>query len=270
MTDPANAASLIADGTVEQPDTALILGSGLGELADEFEDAQQFPYDDVPGMPVSTVEGHEGRFVIGTLDGVLVVAMQGRVHFYETGNMQDVVYPVRVLHRLGVERLVVTNAAGGINPAFAPGDLMLITDHINNLGTNPLIGVEDDGPQFPDMTHAYAPELRELAEEAATAQRVELQKGVYVANTGPSYETPAEIHALASMGADAVGMSTVPESIMANYLDIDVLGISLITNKAAGVTGEKLSHDEVIETAEQRKPVFKALLREIVQRVDGP
>ncbi|MED3842462.1 purine-nucleoside phosphorylase [Geobacillus stearothermophilus] len=248
------------------PEIGLILGSGLGVLADEIEEAVRIPYEDIPGFPVSTVEGHAGRLIYGRLEGATVVAMQGRFHYYEGYSLQEVTFPIRVMKALGVRELIVTNAAGGINERFQPGDFMIISDHINLLGTNPLIGPNDPelGPRFPDMTEAYSRRLRELAKETAARLGVRVHEGVYVANTGPSYETPAEIRMIRTLGGDAVGMSTVPEVIVARHGGIEVLGISCISNMAAGMSDAPLHHDEVVETAERVKTDFLRLVKAIV------
>ncbi len=249
-----------------KPTVGLILGSGLGGFADQLEDAVAIEYGDIPGFPTSTVVGHAGRLKVGSLAGVMCVAMQGRVHFYEGHTAAEAAFPARTLVALGAKTLIITNAAGGINESFTPGDLMLIRDHINMLPDHPLRGDNDDrlGPRFPDMTRAYAPALRELARTAAANRGVAMQEGVYVALSGPTYETPAEVQMLGRLGADATGMSTVPETIVANHMGARVLGISCITNKAAGLTGEPLSHDEVTETATRIRATFEGLLAEIL------
>ncbi|MGG3924551.1 purine-nucleoside phosphorylase [Metabacillus fastidiosus] len=251
------------------PKIGLILGSGLGVLADEIENAVKVPYDQIPNFPVSTVEGHAGQLVFGKLMGADVVAMQGRFHFYEGYSMEKVTFPVRVMKELGVEILIVTNAAGGINESFEPGDLMIITDHINNMGTNPLIGPNDAklGVRFPDLSEAYNKELRKIAKEVSTELNINIQEGVYVANTGPTYETPAEIRALRILGGDAVGMSSVPEVIVARHSNIKVLGISCISNMAAGILDQPLSHDEVIETTEKVRENFLNLVKRTVEKI---
>jgi purine-nucleoside phosphorylase len=248
------------------PKAAVILGSGLGGFADALEDPVVIPYQELPHFPRSSVPGHAGRMVLGTLEGRPVVAMQGRVHFYEGYAPWQVSFPARVLCALKPHALVVTNAAGGINPAFAPGDLMAITDHLNLSGFNSLVGPNEDalGPRFPDLSHAYAPELLVLLERCAQAEQVALQRGVYVQLSGPSYETPAEIRMLRTVGADAVGMSTVPEVIAAAHMGVKVAGISCITNLAAGISPQPLSHAEVSETAERVKGVFTRLLKRFV------
>lgn len=252
-----------------QPSIGLILGSGLGILADEIESPIKIPYQDIPNFPISTVEGHAGQLVIGKLNGANVVAMQGRFHFYEGYSLKEVTYPVRVMKELGVQTLIVTNAAGGINESFEAGDLMLITDHINNMGTNPLIGPNEGelGPRFPDMSESYDTELRNIAKKAANELSIKLQEGVYIGNTGPSYETPAEVRALRIIGGDAVGMSTVPEVIVAKHAGLKVLGISCISNMAAGILNQPLSHDEVMETTEKVRENFLKLVKTIIERL---
>lgn len=251
-----------------EPEIGIILGSGLGVLAEEIQNPVIFLYNEIPHFPVTTVEGHKGQLVMGELEGKKVVVMQGRFHYYEGYSMEEVVYPVRVMGQLGIKNLIVTNAAGGVNLGFQPGNLMLIKDHINLLGTNPLIGpnIEQLGVRFPDMSEAYNHDLRELAALTAKDLKIHIQKGIYAAVTGPSYETPAEIRYLRIIGADAVGMSTVPEVIAANHMGIKVLGISCITNMAAGVLPEKLSHDDVVATANMVKSTFIKLVKGIVRR----
>lgn len=253
----------------DTPKIGLILGSGLGVLADEIEKSVKIPYNEIPNFPVSTVEGHAGQLVFGTLKGEKVVAMQGRFHFYEGYSLDKVTAPVRVMKELGVETLIVTNAAGGINESFEAGDLMLITDHINNMGTNPLIGPNDSniGVRFPDMSESYNLNLREMAKSIANELNIKLQEGVYVGNTGPSYETPAEVRALRTLGGDAVGMSTVPEVIVAKHAGLNVLGISCISNMAAGILNQPLSHDEVMETTEMVRVNFLNLVKSIVEKI---
>jgi purine-nucleoside phosphorylase len=260
------AASYLRDKISTPPRIGLILGSGLGVLADEIEEAVKIPYEQIPGFPVSTVEGHAGQLVYGRLEGAMVVAMQGRFHYYEGYRMDQVTFPVRVMKALGVKELIVTNAAGGVNERFQPGDLMIITDHINNMGNNPLIGPNDPelGVRFPDMTEAYSKRLRNIAKEVAANLGIPIQEGVYVANTGPSYETPAEIRMIRAFGGDAVGMSTVPEVIVARHAQIEVLGISCISNMAAGILDQPLTHDEVMETTERVKANFLRLVKGII------
>ncbi|WP_053364010.1 purine-nucleoside phosphorylase [Bacillus sp. FJAT-27251] len=264
-----NAASFLKEKFGGQPQIGLILGSGLGVLADEIEEPVKIPYSEIPDFPVSTVEGHAGQLVFGKLSGVTVAAMQGRFHFYEGYSMEKVTFPVRVMKELGIETLIVTNAAGGVNENFAPGDLMLISDHINNMGTNPLIGPNDSelGPRFPDLSEAYSRELRSQARDIAKSIGIEVREGVYVGNPGPVYETPAEIKMLRTLGGDAVGMSTVPEVIVARHSGMKVLGISCISNMAAGILDQPLSHDEVIETTEKVKSTFLRYVKELVQEI---
>jgi purine-nucleoside phosphorylase len=251
------------------PDVAIVLGSGLGEFATSLGDAVSCPYGEIPHWPPSAVVGHAGRLVAGTVRGKRVAALSGRAHFYEGHDLRTVTFPTRVLGRLGVPALILTNAAGGINLGFTPGTLMLIEDHVNLMGTNPLVGPNDDrlGPRFPDMTEVYSRRLREVAAEAAGASGVALARGVYAALHGPSYETPAEIRYLRAIGADAVGMSTVPEAIVARHMGLEVLGISCITNLAAGVLPQPLVHDEVMEVARRVRASFCALLEAIVERL---
>ncbi|HET7629195.1 MAG TPA: purine-nucleoside phosphorylase [Bacillales bacterium] len=251
----------------EKPEVGLILGSGLGMLADQIEDRVVIPYRDVPGFPVSTVSGHKGQLVFGRLEGVSVAAMQGRFHFYEGYSLREVTFPIRVMKQLGVETLIVTNAAGGVNETYKPGDLMLICDHINGLSANPLTGKNDErfGVRFPDMSEAYSKSLRRLAIEAAAKFDLSLQEGVYLATSGPCYETPAEIRMMRKLGADAVGMSTVPEVISARHAGIEVLGISCITNAGAGILDVPLTHDEVIETTERIRDSFMKLVKAILK-----
>jgi len=252
-----------------KPDIALILGSGLGVLAEEISDKKVLKYEDIPNFPVSTVEGHAGQFVFGNLEGKKVVAMQGRFHFYEGYSMQEIALPIRVLYKLGAKSLIVTNAAGGINRNFKPGNFMIIQDHINLMGDNPLKGdnIKEFGPRFPDMSEVYNKNLRELAEKVAVENKINTVKGVYCGLSGPSYETPAEIRYLRNSGGDAVGMSTVPETITANHMGMDILGISCITNMAAGVLPKPLDHKEVMEIAEKVKPKFSKLIRGILKKM---
>ena len=252
-----------------KPEIALILGSGLGVLAEEVKESKVIKYEDIPDFPVSTVEGHAGQFVVGKLEGKKVMAMQGRFHYYEGYSMQQIALPIRVMYELGIENLIVTNAAGGINMNFDPGNFMIIQDHINLMGDNPLKGnnLEEYGPRFPDMSEIYNEELRELAEKVAIESKIQTVKGIYVGLGGPSYETPAEIRYLRGIGADAVGMSTVPETITANHMGMKILGISCITNMAAGVLPEPLDHKDVIEIAEKVKPKFSTLIKGILKEM---
>jgi len=251
------------------PDVAIVLGSGLGEFTKSLGQAETTPYADVPNWPASAVVGHAGQLVVGTVRGKRVAALSGRAHFYEGHDLRTVTFGVRALAMFGVRTLILTNAAGGINLTFKPGTLMLMDDHINLLGSNPLVGPNDDrfGPRFPDMTEVYSRRLRNLAVEAAASLGQPLARGVYVALHGPSYETPAEIRFLRTIGADAVGMSTVPEAIVARHMGLEVLGISCITNPAAGVLPQPLVHDEVMEVANRVRAEFSALLEAIIERV---
>ncbi len=248
------------------PEVGLILGSGLGGYGDKLENATSIPYSDIPYFPQSHVVGHKGCLVLGERQGVPCVAMQGRVHMYEGHSAATVSFPARVLIALGAKVLIITNAAGGLNPSWSPGTLMLIRDHIDMLRDHALRGPNDDrlGPRFPDMTKTYAPELRALVKEAAAAQKIELQEGVYVAMPGPTYETPAEVQMLQRIGADATGMSTVPEAVVARHMGARVIGISCITNQAAGISGHELSHAEVTETANRVRTTFESLLDAIL------
>jgi purine-nucleoside phosphorylase len=249
-----------------KPLTAVVLGSGLGAFAASLDNATTIAFSDIPGWPVSTAVGHAGQLVCGTIGGYPVVALAGRVHLYEGYSAQQVVFGVRALARIGVKQLVLTNAAGGINPDFRPGQLVLISDHINLLGQNPLTGPNDEalGPRFPDMSEAYSKRGRRIAHEAAKEMGLDLAEGVYAALPGPSYETPAEIRYLRAIGADLVGMSTVPETIAANHMGLEVLGISCVTNLAAGVTGQKLDHREVLAVGEQVRGTMVELLRRVL------
>jgi purine-nucleoside phosphorylase len=262
------AAAFLRGRLGEIPAIAVVLGSGLGAFADRLVGAVRVPYTQIPHWPPSTVVGHAGTLVCGRSAGRPVLTLAGRAHVYEGHDLRTVTFATRVLGRLGVKTLVLTNAAGGINTSFTPGTLMVIDDHIN-LGSNPLVGPNDDrfGVRFPDMTAVYASRLRAIADEAATAAGVGVRHGIYVGLHGPSYETPAEIRFLRTIGADAVGMSTVPEAIVARHMGLDVLGISCITNPAAGVLPEPLHHDEVMEVARRVSEVFMALLEAIIARV---
>jgi purine-nucleoside phosphorylase len=269
-----HAARVVRSRTQIQPRIALVLGSGLGDFADDLKDPVGISYQEIPGFPTSTVTGHAGRLVIGTVNDVPVLAMQGRVHFYEGYSLEEVTFPVRTFKLLGINTLILTNAAGGIDVQLSQGALMLISDHLNLMGASPLRGANDDrfGARFPDMTAVYSRELQEIAVQEARALGVELRRGVYAALAGPSYETPAEIHMLRGFGADAVGMSTVPEAIVARHMGMEVLGISCITNMAAGLGNETINHEEVVETGKQVRDTFANLLRQLVVRVNerGP
>jgi len=248
---------------------ALVLGSGLGAFADDLEDAVSIPYAEIPGFARSTVEGHAGRMVLGRVGGVALAAMQGRFHYYEGYALEEVVFPVRVLGLLGIKSLVLTNAAGGVNVAFEQGSLMIISDHLNLMGVNPLRGTNDErfGSRFPDMSEVYSRAYQEIAAEEGRALNIELRRGIYAALSGPSYETPAEIRMMRTLGADAVGMSTVPEAIIARQMGINVLGLSCITNMAAGVFDQPINHEEVIETGARVHETFKELLRRVIPRL---
>lgn len=251
------------------PEIGLILGSGLGSLADEVENRIVIKYSEIPNFPVSTVAGHVGQFVYGTLEGKRVIMMQGRFHFYEGYDLGTVTFPVRVMKLLGIDKLIVTNAAGGVNTDFRPGDLMIITDSINYSGANPLIGknLDEFGPRFPDMSQPFNKNLINTALETAKEENISVVKGTYFMFSGPNYETPAEIRMVRALGGDAVGMSTVPEVIVANHSGIKVLGISCITNMAAGILDQPLSHQEVMETSNKVKNNFQRLVRGIVKRM---
>jgi purine-nucleoside phosphorylase len=253
----------------DRPRIAAILGSGLGAFGESLDGAAAIPYESIPHWPASNVVGHAGKLVAGTCRGHRVLALSGRAHFYEGHSLQTVTFATRVLGLLGVKTLIVTNAAGGINTRFGQGALMLIDDHINLLGANPLIGPNDKrfGRRFPDMSEVYSKRLRALAGEAAAAAGIPLEHGVYIAVTGPSYETPAEIRAFRTMGADAVGMSTVPEAIVARHMGLEVLGVSCISNMAAGILPQPLTEEEVIETTSRVRASFVALLEGVIERL---
>jgi purine-nucleoside phosphorylase len=252
-----------------RPRVAVVLGSGLGAFADQLENQTAIPYADIPGWPQSTAVGHAGKLVVGTIDGFPVAALAGRAHLYEGYTAQQVVFGVRKLARLGIDSIVLTNAAGGVNPSYGPGTLVLISDHINLLGQNPLTGPNDDslGPRFPDMSEAYLKRYREIARDAAKEIGLDLPEGVYAALPGPSYETPAEIRYLRTIGADLVGMSTALEAIAANHLGMKVLGISCVTNLAAGITDQKLDHKEVLEVGQRVQGTMVELLRRVLPRL---
>ncbi|MFL6282280.1 MAG: purine-nucleoside phosphorylase [Pyrinomonadaceae bacterium] len=264
-----HAARLIRSRIAEDVRVALVLGSGLGAFADELEGAEAIPYAEIPGFARPTVEGHAGRLVVGRVGGVMVAAMQGRFHFYEGYRLEEVTFPVRVLALLGASSLVLTNAAGGLNNSFEQGSLVLISDHLNLMGTNPLLGPNDArfGPRFPDMTDVYDREYQDAAIAESHVMGLELRRGIYAALSGPSYETPAEIRMLRLLGADAVGMSTVPEAIVARQMGLRVLGISCITNMAAGVLDRPINHEEVIETGERVRETFAELLRRVIPKL---
>ena len=263
------AAKFVLSKTKLRPKIALVLGSGLGAFADQFDRAVKIPYAKIPHFPRSTAIGHAGQLVLGTVTGIPVAGMQGRVHLYEGYPVQDVVFPVRVFARMGVRAVILTNAAGGINRNFSQGCLVTLKDHINLQGANPLIGPNDErfGPRFPDMTQAYDRRFRQFAAEETKRLGIPSHEGVYLALSGPNYETPAEIHFFRTIGADLVGMSTVPEVIAARHMGLRVLGISCVTNMAAGTTDTPLSHQEVLETGERVKGQFIALLQALIPRI---
>jgi len=268
----AEATKFIESRTALRPRVAVVLGSGLGAFADELADRTKIPYAEIPGWPCSTAIGHAGKLVLGKLGALDVVAMAGRVHLYEGYTPAQVTFGVRVLGLLGVRSIVFTNAAGGINLALERGGLVLISDHINLQGSNPLVGPNDDtrGPRFPDMSEAYSRSLRALAHEVGSEIGIRLAEGVYAAVLGPSYETPAEIRYLRTIGADLVGMSTVPEVIVANHMGMRALGISCVTNMAAGILPQKISHAEVLETGEMVRGTLVKFLRALLPRMDIP
>jgi len=263
------AAKFILSKTKLRPKIALILGSGLGAFADEFANATRIPYKKIPHFPQSTAIGHAGQLVIGNVGDIPVVGMQGRVHLYEGYTAKQVAFPIRVFQRAGIKAAVITNAAGGINLSYSRGALVALRDHINYQAANPLIGPNDDrfGPRFPDMTHAYDKDFRKFVAEEGKRLKLNLHEGVYLALQGPNYETPAEIHAFRALGADLVGMSTVPEVLAARHSQVRVLGISCVTNMAAGVTGEALTAEEVFETGARVKNDFIALLKAVIPRI---
>jgi len=266
-----SAAQFLLSQTPLRPRIGLILGSGLGAFADALADATRVPYSQIPSFPRSTAIGHAGQMVLGKAGKVAVAAMQGRVHLYEGYSAHEVTFPIRVFGRMGVRAVILTNAAGGINLKFGQGALVLIKDHINLQGTNPLAGPNDDrfGPRFPDMTQAYSKSYRKAAQEEAAKLGMPLEVGVYAALLGPSYETPAEIRYLRTIGADLVGMSTVAEVIAARHMGIQVLAISCVTNMAAGILDQPLSHQEVMETGEKVRGQFEALLQAVLPRIDA-
>lgn len=264
------AAAYLKERASLRPHIGVVLGSGLGGFADDVCNQTVIPYEEIPGWPPSTAIGHHGKLVLGSLSGVAVAVMAGRAHLYEGYTPAQVTFGVRVLGRLGVRTMVFTNAAGGINPAYQKGALVLISDHINLQGVNPLVGPNDEslGPRFPDMTAAYDPRLREIARSAAAELGITLEEGVYAGLLGPSYETPAEIRYLRIIGADLVGMSTVPEVIVANHMGMRVLAISCVTNMAAGILQQKINHEEVLETGRRVRATLVELLKRILPRLD--
>jgi purine-nucleoside phosphorylase len=264
-----HAARIVRARVNQEPRVAVVLGSGLGGFADDFEEAVAIPYGEIPGFVPSTAQGHAGRLVVGKVGQVPILAMQGRVHYYEGYTLEEVTFPIRTFKLLGIKTIVLTNAAGGINVELSQGALMVISDHLNLMGVNPLRGPNDErfGPRFPDMSTVYSPSLQEIVIEESRAMGVEVRRGIYAALSGPNYETPAEIHLLRNCGADAVGMSTVPEAIIARQMDMEVLGISCITNMAAGISDEPINHDEVMETGNRVRSTFTQLLRRVVDRL---
>lgn len=263
------AVSFIQSKTTTIPKIGIILGSGLGPLAEQIEQATSIPYEEVPHFAKSRAVGHANELVIGNLSGTTVVAMKGRFHYYEGFTTQEVTFPVHVMKALGIEKLIVTNACGAVNTDFSPGDLMLISDHINLTGNNPFFGPNDDtlGPRFTDLSNVYSKRMQDIAYQVAEKNNFSLQKGVYAWWTGPAYETPAEIKMIRIIGADAVGMSTVPEAMVAAYYGIETLGISCLTNMACGILDQPLNHQEVIEVANLVKEKFSILVKEIINKV---
>jgi purine-nucleoside phosphorylase len=264
-----NAARVISARVAVDAKVAIVLGSGLGDFAGEFEGAVSLPYREIPGFVSSTAVGHVGSLVIGKLEGTQVVAMQGRVHYYEGYSLEEVTFPIRTFKLLGIQTLILTNAAGGIDVQLNQGALMVISDHLNLMGVNPLRGPNDErlGPRFPDMSEVYSRELQELATEEARSLGITVRRGIYAALAGPNYETPAEIHMLRATGADAVGMSTVPEAIVARHMGMKVLGLSCITNMAAGISEAPINHEEVIETGQRVRQTFTQLLRRVISKI---
>ncbi len=252
-----------------KPKVALVLGSGLGDFAKTVTSVAEIPYSEIEGFPISTVAGHDGRFIFGYIEDVPVVLMKGRVHYYEGYSMQDVVMPIRLMGLLGAEILFLTNASGGVNPVYDAGDFMLIKDHISSFAPNPLIGanMETLGTRFPDMTEIYRKDLQEIIRQTAKEEHIPLHEGVYLQFTGPSYESPAEVRMAAAMGADAVGMSTACEAIAANHMGMRICGISCIANKACGLSDTPLNHEEVQEAANSRAPMFQALVRKSILKM---
>ena len=265
-----HATRIIRARTSVEPRIAVVLGSGLGGFADDFEESVSIPYDDIPGFVRSTAQGHAGQLVVGKIDSIPVLAMQGRLHYYEGYSLDEVTFPIRTFGLLGIKTVVLTNASGGINVTLTEGSLMVISDHVNLMGVNPLRGPNDErfGPRFPDMSAVYSPELQELVVEEAKALGIEVRRGIYGGLAGPSYETPAEIHLLRNLGADAVGMSTVPEAIVARHMGLEVLGIACITNMAAGIGDEPINHDDVITAGDRVRETFTELLRKVIGAIN--
>ena len=266
----AESAEFINRKSKIKPKIAIILGTGLGRLAEDIEEKEIIPYSEIPNFPVSTVQSHSGNLVLGKLGNKEVVAMQGRFHYYEGYSLKEVTFPVRVMKKLGADIIIISNAAGGMNRFFKRGDLMLITDHINLFGDNPLIGPNDEelGPRFPDMSEAYNYKLIELAKKVALKEKIKLQEGVYAGLTGPTLETPAEYRFLINIGADAVGMSTVPEVIVANHMGMKVLGISCITDLAIDGVIVKTSVEEILKAASDAEPIMTKLIEKVIKKID--
>lgn len=266
-----HAARIIRSRIKFEPRVGVVLGSGLGAFANDFEEAIAIPYQEIQGFARSTAEGHAGQLVVGKVEQVPLLAMQGRLHHYEGYSLEEVTFPIRTFKLLGLKTIILTNASGGINVQFTPGTLMVITDHLNLMGDNPLRGQNDErfGPRFPDMSAVYSSELQEIVMEEAREMTLDVRRGVYAALAGPSYETPAEIHLMRNFGADAVGMSTVPEAIVARHMGLEVLGISCVTNLAAGVTDEPINHEDVMATGDRVSATFTELLKRVVVRLNS-
>jgi purine-nucleoside phosphorylase len=266
------AASVIRAAGPDLPRIGVVLGSGLNELADLLDDRTSIAYEQIPHFPPTTVAGHEGRVILGQLGRSRVLMLQGRFHYYEGHDLETVTFPIRVLQRLGVQTLILTAATGGIRADLRPGNLVVLTDHINLLGSNPLRGVNDErlGTRFPDMTEVYDPRLRQIAQDAGKSLGIDLMPGVYACMPGPSYETPAEIRMLRTLGADVVGMSTVPEAIVARHAGMDVLAFALVSNAAAGVIGAPITHEEVLEAGRQAEPALAGLIEQVVGALGSP
>ena len=264
-----HATRIIRSRITVEPRVAVVLGSGLGGFADDFEEAVSIPYEDIPGFQRSTAQGHAGQLVVGKVDNVPILAMKGRIHYYEGYSLEEVTFPMRTFKLLGIKTVILTNAAGGINVQLQQGALMMISDHLNLMGANPLRGPNDErfGLRFPDMSTVYSSELQELVVEEAKGIGVEVRRGIYGALSGPSYETPAEILMLRNLGADAVGMSTVPEAIVVRHMGLEVLGISCITNMAAGLSDAPINHEEVMEIGNRVRGTFTELLRKVVSAI---
>lgn len=262
-------AAQIAEEKIGRADTAVVLGSGLGDYGETFDKVNRIAYTDLPGFPASTAPGHAGEFIGGEKNGKRVLIMNGRFHMYEGIQMSQIALPVRVMRLLGVKNLILTNAAGGVNLGFHPGDLMMITDYINLTGQSPLTGpnMDEIGPRFPDMSHVFTPELQAICRDAAKGMELELREGVYCWMPGPCYETPAEIRMLRLLGADAVGMSTVPDAMAARHADMNVLGISCITNMAAGILDQPITHQEVLDTGRRIQANFRTLIDRIIEKI---